>query len=189
MTRMPSARAAFATRTPMAPSPTTPSVRPISSEPTKRFFSFSISSSPPSLGSEAENASASAMLRADRSMPASTSSFTALAFAPGALNTGTPRFDIAAIGMLLVPAPARAIASTESGMSMACMSAERTSTASAPSSASTIRYRSPGNRFRPFCEMLFRVLILYMALSQPLRRAKSRMKSTNASTPAIGMAL
>jgi hypothetical protein len=50
------------------------------------------------------------MLRAAISMPASTSSFTALALAPGALNTGTPRALIAATGMLLVPAPARPMA-------------------------------------------------------------------------------
>ena len=53
-------------------------------------------------------------LRAASSMPASTSSLTALALAPGALNTGTPRADIAATGMLLVPEPARPMASTDS---------------------------------------------------------------------------
>jgi hypothetical protein len=53
-----------------------------------------------------------------------------LALAPGALNTGTPRALIAGTGMLLVPAPARAMALTLSGMAIACMSAERTSTAS-----------------------------------------------------------
>jgi hypothetical protein len=62
-------------------------------------------------------------------MPASTSSFTALAFAPGALNTGTPRALIASTGMLLVPAPARPMARTLAGISIECMSAERTSTA------------------------------------------------------------
>ena len=45
-------------------------------------------------------------------MPAITSSFTALALAPGALNTGTPRSLICFTGMLLVPAPARPIAFT-----------------------------------------------------------------------------
>jgi hypothetical protein len=63
-------------------------------------------------------------------MPAMTSSFTAFAFAPGALNTGTPRWLIASTGMLLVPAPARAIALTLAGSVIECMSAERTSTAS-----------------------------------------------------------
>ena len=45
-------------------------------------------------------------------MPAITSSLTAFAFAPGALNTGTPRLLSFATGMLLVPAPARATATT-----------------------------------------------------------------------------
>ena len=47
------------------------------------------------------------------SMPASTSSFTALALAPGALNTGMPRFESAATGMLLTPAPARPTARSD----------------------------------------------------------------------------
>ena len=55
------------------------------------------------------------MLRAARNRPASTSSFTALALAPGALNTGMPRRLSSATGMLLVPAPARPTARTESG--------------------------------------------------------------------------
>jgi len=63
-------------------------------------------------------------------MPAITSSFTALALAPGALNTGTPRSLIFLTGMLLVPAPARPMAFTVGGMSMPCMSAERTRMAS-----------------------------------------------------------
>jgi hypothetical protein len=55
---------------------------------------------------------------------------TALAFAPGALKTGTPRTLMAFTGILLVPAPARPIALTLDGMSMPCMSADRTRTAS-----------------------------------------------------------
>ena len=74
--------------------------------------------------------SAGARLRAVISIAASTSSLTALAFAPGALNTGTPRSLIALTGMLLVPAPARAIATTLAGIVSACMSADRTSIAS-----------------------------------------------------------
>jgi hypothetical protein len=78
--------------------------------------------------------SAGITLRAARSSAANTSSFTALAFAPGALNTGTPRFDISATGMLFVPAPARPIALTLAGIGMACMSCERTRIASGLSS-------------------------------------------------------
>ena len=62
--------------------------------------------------------------------PASTSSFTALALAPGALKTGMPRWLSFATGMLLVPAPARATASTLAGISIECTSAERTRIAS-----------------------------------------------------------
>jgi hypothetical protein len=62
-------------------------------------------------------------------MPASTSSFTALALAPGALKTGTPRALMALTGMLLVPAPARPMARTLAAMAMPCMSALRTRTA------------------------------------------------------------
>jgi hypothetical protein len=47
--------------------------------------------------------SAGTTLRAAMSSAASTSSLTALALAPGALNTGTPRVDISATGMLFVP--------------------------------------------------------------------------------------
>ena len=110
-----------------------PSVRPASSQPAKAFLPSSTvrSSSGEPGSSEATKASACGRLRAASSMPASTSSLTALALAPGALNTGTPRSLIAATGMLLVPAPARPMASTLAGMSMRCMSAERTSTASA----------------------------------------------------------
>ena len=56
--------------------------------------------------------------------------FGALALAPGALNTGTPRALMAFTGTLLVPAPARAIASTPAGISMSCMLCERTMMAS-----------------------------------------------------------
>jgi hypothetical protein len=63
-------------------------------------------------------------------MPAITSSFTALAFAPGVLNTATPRALSAATGMLFTPAPARPIARTLAGIAVACRSAERSRMAS-----------------------------------------------------------
>ena len=40
------------------------------------------------------------------------SSFTALALAPGALNTGMPRFEHSSMGILFTPLPARPTAST-----------------------------------------------------------------------------
>ena len=70
------------------------------------------------------------MFRAAISMPAITSSLTALALAPGALNTATPRAVMAATGILLVPAPARPMALTVSGITRSCILAERTRMAS-----------------------------------------------------------
>ena len=100
--------------------------------PAKRFFSSSIffdsvASSP---CRAATYWTAGTRLRAAMSSPARTSSLTAFAFAPGALNTGTPRRFIAGTGMLFVPAPARPIAFTESAIVIACMSADRTRIAS-----------------------------------------------------------
>ncbi|MNC94208.1 hypothetical protein D3C83_110070 [compost metagenome] len=63
-------------------------------------------------------------------MPAITSSLTALAFAPGALNTGTPRLLIFSTGILLTPAPARPMVLTLGPISIECMSWERTRMAS-----------------------------------------------------------
>ncbi len=129
---MPSLIAASATRLPILPRPMTPRVWPGSSIPANCFFpsstfSESVLSSPVN---EDMKPSAGARLRAAISIPASTSSFTAFAFAPGALKTGTPRPLIAFTGMLFVPAPARPIARTESGIFIAFMSCERTRIAS-----------------------------------------------------------
>ena len=63
-------------------------------------------------------------------MAASTISQTALAFAPGVLNTQTPACVHASMGMLFVPAPARAMLSTEGASGRSCMEAERTRIAS-----------------------------------------------------------
>ncbi len=101
-----------------------PSERCGSSTPANFFLpsstSFSRSGAPGSR--PATYPSAGMTLRAASSSAASTSSLTALALAPGALNTGTPRFDISATGMLLVPAPARPMARTLAGMAIACRS-------------------------------------------------------------------
>ena len=78
---------------------------------------------------------------------------TAFAFAPGALNTGTPRRLIIGTGMLFVPAPARPMARTESGIDIACMSADRTRIASGRADSLVTEYISAGKRFRPTCEI------------------------------------
>ena len=57
------------------------------------------------------------MPRVASSMPAMTSSLTALALAPGVLNTTMPRLLYSAIGTLLTPAPARAAATSDLGIS------------------------------------------------------------------------
>ncbi len=70
------------------------------------------------------------MFRAARNSPATTSSFTALALAPGVLNTGMPALEYSATGMLLVPAPARATAFTDGSIGWLCRLAERSNSAS-----------------------------------------------------------
>src|SRR6266478_2079446 len=154
---MPSLIAASATRLPILPRPITPSVCCGSSMPANCFFSAStrfarVSSSQLS---EPTNRTAGTRLRAAISIPARTSSFTALAFAPGALNTGTPRFDNAATGMLFTPAPARPTALREGPNSRRCRSAERTRMASGSAASFTTAYCSAGKRFRPTWAMLF----------------------------------
>src|SRR5690349_11040634 len=94
---------------------------------------------------------------------AMTSSFTAFAFAPGALNTGTPRFESAATGTLFVPAPARPTAFTLFGIVIACMSAERTMIASGSALSDDTAYLSRGNRSSPRGEMLLSVRIVNRA--------------------------
>src|SRR5690606_136175 len=110
-TRMPSATPTLATRPPMAPRPMTPSVRPSSSTPANAFLpdSTALCNTASSPSSPRANNQPGPMERDAMMSPATTSSFTALALAPGALNTGTPRTVIAATGMLLVPLPARPI--------------------------------------------------------------------------------
>src|SRR5688572_25829689 len=89
--------------------------------------------------------------------PAITSSLTALAFAPGALNTGMPRALIAATGMLLTPAPARPIARTVGGISRSCRSYDRTIIAAGAGVSEDTRYRSFGSRASPRGEIAFSV--------------------------------
>ena len=69
-------------------------------------------------------------LRLERNREAITSSFTPLALAPGVLNTTIPFSAHASTGMLLTPAPARAITFTLSGSSMSCIFALLTRIAS-----------------------------------------------------------
>ena len=123
-TSMPKSRPKRATKLPIAPKPTTPSVLPASSAPANRFFSRSISAfispAPMSGSCDCANAMPPTISREASSMAAATSSFTALALAPGVLKTGIPRSLQTSSGMLFTPAPARAIAVTDSGISLSC---------------------------------------------------------------------
>ena len=131
---MPRDRAALATSTPIAPRPMTPMLFPASSCPAKAFFAFSVvfamSASPAFSFTQRMPPFTS---RDASSMPHSTSSFTELAFAPGVLKTTMPLSVQRSIGMLLTPAPARAMARRSFGNSISFMSAERTSTPAASS--------------------------------------------------------
>jgi hypothetical protein len=69
------------------------------------------------------------------------------------LNTGTPRPLMSFTGMLFVPAPARPIARTLSGIFIVFISCERTRIASGRAPSFAIRYASAGKRFRPTCEI------------------------------------
>src|ERR1700694_54871 len=163
---MPRRIAASATRLPILPRPTMPSVCPGSSDPANCFLPSStrLSMSEPPSFRLCTNFSAGARLRAASSMPASTSSFTALAFAPGALNTGTPRLDSAATGMLFTPAPARPTAFSEGPNSCLCRSAERTRIACGSFASFTTVYCSAGRRFRPTWAMVLSTRISHFLL-------------------------
>src|SRR3954447_2044963 len=154
---MPRRIAASATRLPIFPKPITPSVCPGSSMPANCFFPSSIffSKSEEEESCLRTKSKAGARLRAAISIPASTSSFTALAFAPGALKTGMPRLESAATGILLTPAPARPTARSEGPNSCLCRSAERTRIAQGSLDSLTTAYRSAGRRFNPTWAMLF----------------------------------
>ena len=153
-------------------------------------------------------------LREEISRPAMTSSLTALALAPGVLNTTTPVSLHLSTGMLLTPAPARAMASRLSGSSISCMAADRTITPVAVDRSSVTVYLAASKRAVPQAAILFSVQIFILApypflalcptgtgscsnwwrrfsgeRDQPLAFSNSRMNATSFSTPSMGMAL
>ena len=164
---MPSASAALATSAPMAPRPTTPSFLPLISPPANELlpFSTSLPTLSPSPLSVLAHSMAGMTFREEISRPAMTSSLTALAFAPGVLNTTMPCSLHLSSGILLTPAPARAIASRLSGSSISCMEAERTMMPSGFSiSAPTVKF-SGSSRSRPRGEILLSVKTFCMVIS------------------------
>mmetsp|Transcript_34401 Transcript_34401/g.101124 ORF Transcript_34401/g.101124 Transcript_34401/m.101124 type:complete len:279 (+) Transcript_34401:2280-3116(+) len=107
------AEASRAVLAPMCPRPMTARVLPMTSRPPNRALSFSTRSlASPRSPSDFMWLMPSTTRREPRSMPQRTSSFTALALAPGVLKTGMPSSVMRATGMLLVPAPHRAMART-----------------------------------------------------------------------------
>ncbi len=122
----------FATIAPIAPRPTTPRVFPFISQPPKfdLFFSTSAGTLLPSSLILCVHAIPLAISLEERNRLASTSSFTAFAFAPGVLNTMIPWSLHLSIGILLVPAPALAMALRFVSSSISCILKLLTTTAS-----------------------------------------------------------
>jgi len=141
----------LATCTPMAPRPMTPRFLPEISGPTNWLLPFSttLATSSPARAwafthSTPPTTSREASIRAHTA-----SSLTALALAPGVLNTTMPFSEQRSMGMLLVPAPARAMARRAGGKTYSCMSAERTRTPSSFSTPSETVKREASSTERP----------------------------------------
>ena len=117
---MPMLSPMLATSAPMAPRPTTPRVLRYSSGPTKADLPFSTAAATSTPGVRAcsfTHATPPLTSREASSMAHSTSSFTALALAPGVLNTTMPASEQRSTGILFTPAPARAMAQRLAGKS------------------------------------------------------------------------
>ena len=180
----------------MAPRPITPRVLPLISGPAKLDLPFStfLETSSPLPLRVSHHFEPAIILREERNSAQRTSSLTALAFAPGVLNTHIPFPVHLSTGMLLYPAPALAIESTLDGISVSCMDAERTITASGEAQSSVQKYFSASNLPRPAADILLRVKILYIQ-NQPLTEYQAlsasnfSINSTSFLTPSIGIAL
>ena len=102
------------------------------------------------------------MLRLPATSAPTTSSATALALAPGVLNTTMPAAVHLSMGMLLVPAPARAMASRLSGSGMSCRSALRTRMPWGSAASLSTSNRCGGSFASPTGEIALSVLMVYM---------------------------
>ena len=154
---MPRSRPSRAIKLPIAPSPRTPRVLPCSSAPANCFLLASSSgaiSSAPRCGSRDEIKFIPPTISRDaKSMPAATSSFTALALAPGVLNTTMPLLVQWSRGILLTPAPALAMALTDSGISPALSLWLRSNIASGPARSLPTSKQSGLSRSSPLIEI------------------------------------
>ena len=126
-TFMPRRTAMLATRPPIAPRPMTPRVLPWSSQPANLdlFFSTVLAASASSFRVPTHSIPATMSREASRSAQTA-SSLTPLALAPGVLKTTMPSLVHLSRGMLLTPAPARAMAKSSGLKSMSSILAERT---------------------------------------------------------------
>ena len=192
---MPSSMAQLATREPMAPRPMTPSVLPLISLPTNFFLPFStVLAMAGSPVRPWHHWAASATLRLPAISIPITSSATALALAPGVLNTTMPCSLQRSRGMLLTPAPARAMASRLSLKVVFSRSALRTRMPSGTSVSTETSNRFLFSFARPTGLMAFRVLIVnilsyLLYTNQAFALRNFSMKSTSFSTPSVGIAL
>ena len=192
---MPSSMAQLATREPMAPRPMTPSVLPLISLPTNFFLPFSTVLA--MAGSPARpwhHWAASATLRLPAISIPITSSATALALAPGVLNTTMPCSLQRSSGMLLTPAPARAMASRLSLNVVFSRSALRTRMPSGASASTDTSKRLLGSFARPTGLMALRVLMVnilsdLLYTNQAFALRNFSIKSTSLSMPSLGIAL
>ena len=189
---MPSSMAQLATREPMAPRPITPSVLPLISLPTNCFLPFStvfaMAGSPVRFW---HHWAAAATLRLPAISMPMTSSATALALAPGVLNTTMPCSLQRSSGMLFTPAPARAMASRLSLKVVFKRSALRTRMPSGASASTETSNWFLGSFASPTGLMALSVLMVYIS-ETPLYAFSLRnfsMKSTSLSTPSAGIAL
>ena len=155
----------MATSTPIAPNPMTANVFPWISVPAKFDLFASTSLATPSCPSRPRTYSTPPMTsRLANNIPVSTISLTALALAPGVLNTTIPSSLHASTGILFTPAPALAMANSSGFLGRSCIFALRTIMASGFSMASDVSYVS-SNTFRPTGEILFNSFIFILTQS------------------------
>mmetsp|Transcript_7844 Transcript_7844/g.16824 ORF Transcript_7844/g.16824 Transcript_7844/m.16824 type:complete len:218 (-) Transcript_7844:327-980(-) len=167
---IPKTYASAAVDAPICPSPITAKVFPLISRPPNMALSFSTRSlCNPCFPSSFMWLIPSTILLLPNSSPQSTISLTALALAPGVLKTGIPSSVMRATGMLLVPAPHRAIALTDGMTSSSFNLCDRNISACAGRPAALsfgmTSYKSFVNTDSPISEILLNVCVQYLFVS------------------------
>ena len=121
-----------------------------------------------------------------------TSSLTALALAPGVLKTTTPSLAHSSRGMLLTPAPARAMATSSGFLSICAARQQRLRMLRVGRLHVRISHLIALGREVPMstvCEMAFSRVDSVRHVQRILLFELSQMKSASARTPSMGMAL